>query len=56
MERRDDELVNSKLERRKKHAIFLSTKPKIMKNSLLRVAEIANHKPITRLALTKSTQ
>ena len=40
----------------KKQAIFRSKKPKIMKNSLLRLAEIANHKPITSLALTKSTQ
>lgn len=48
MERRDD--------RRKRQAILRSTKPKMMKNSLLRLAKIAKHKPITSLALTKSTK
>lgn len=42
MERKDDELVNSKLERRKKQAKFRSAKPKMMKNSLLRLVKIAN--------------
>ena len=48
-------MVNSKHERRKKQAIFRSAKP-MMKNSLLRLAKIANHELITSLALTKITQ
>ena len=48
MQRRDD--------RRKRQAILRSKKPKMMKNSLLRLAKIAKHKPITSLALTKSTK